>query len=145
LLEVFPDDSFIIGEQEIVMKKQIPKKTKTKKSLLVKALKGDLDKIPKSAWTRSLKDGKDLICPNCGQSVQPCKSDSSAMCEHMLLDGTVGKELEDALKHPEKSRIGVCAICGEDISLSYLKKNPIAEVCPRCVRKSRKVRIGKVA
>jgi DNA-directed RNA polymerase subunit RPC12/RpoP len=125
------------------VRKQISKKTK--KSLLVDALGHDLEKMSKSAWVRSMKDGKNLVCPYCNQPVQPCKAHSSAMCENMLLAGTVGKELEDALKHPEVSRLGVCTVCGGDISHSYLKKNPIAEVCPQCTRKTKKVQVGKVA
>jgi hypothetical protein len=133
------------------MKKQIHKQVrkqisnKTKKSQLVDALSSDLEKMSKSAWVRSMKDAKDLVCPYCNQPVKPCESHSSATCEHMILTGTVGKELEDALKHPETSRLGVCAVCGKDISPSYLKKNPIAEVCSQCAKKTQKVRASKVA
>jgi DNA-directed RNA polymerase subunit RPC12/RpoP len=125
------------------MKKQTQKSAK--KTLLVSALSGDLDKMAKSPWVRSMKDGKNLICPYCAQSTQPCKSDSSAMCEHMLLDGTFGKELEDALKNPESSRFGKCINCGSQIPLSLLKKNPTADVCPQCAKKSQKIRASKVA
>ncbi|MFZ1977681.1 MAG: hypothetical protein WAV76_06960 [Bacteroidota bacterium] len=133
------------------MKKQVRKQVrkriirKTQKSLLVNALSEDLEKMSKSAWVRSMKDAKDLVCPYCNQPVKPCESHSAATCEHMIFTGTVGKVLEDALKHPETSRIGICTICGGEISRSYLKKNPIAEVCPQCVRKTKKVQVGKVA
>jgi len=75
-----------------------PQENQMRKKVLVKALGKNLDKMSKSPWVRSLKEGKDLICPFCDQPVQPCKTDPSAMCERMLLYGTEGKELEDALK-----------------------------------------------
>ena len=76
-----------------------PVESQMRKKILVKALGKNLDKMSKSSWVGSLKDGKDLICPFCDQPVQPCKSNPSAMCEQMLLAGTEGKELEDALKN----------------------------------------------
>jgi hypothetical protein len=73
---------------------------RVRKKILVKALSRNLEKMSKSSWVRSLKEGKELICPYCDLPVQPCKSDPSAMCEHMLLSGTDGREIEDALKDP---------------------------------------------
>jgi hypothetical protein len=112
-----------------------PQEQQMRKKILVKALSKNLDKMSRSPWVRSLKDGKDLICPYCDQPVQPCKSNPGAMCERMLLTGTEGKELEDALK--DSSR-GVCISCGKQISLAHLKKHPTAELCAQCVQRGKK-------
>jgi hypothetical protein len=116
-----------------------------KKKILVKALRKNLDKMSKSPWVGSFKDGKDLICPFCEQPVQPCKSDPGAMCEHMLLDGTEGKVLEDALKNPGKGQYGLCISCGNRISTMHLKKHPTAELCSQCIQKWQKLTHGKSA
>jgi RNA polymerase-binding transcription factor DksA len=120
---------------EIVMKKKI----------LVKALSKNLEKMSRSSWVRSLKDGKDLICPYCDQPVKPCKKNPSEMCERMLLAGTEGKQLEESLKDCDKNQYGVCVVCGKNISISHLKKHPTAEICPHCVRKGHKIRTHKFA
>jgi hypothetical protein len=91
-----------------------------KKNILVKALSKNLERMSKSPWVRSLKDGKDLVCPYCDQPVKPCKSNPSAMCEQMLLAGTEGKQLEEALKTYDKNQYGVCLSCGKDISMAHL-------------------------
>jgi hypothetical protein len=122
-----------------------PVENQMRKKILVKALSRNLEKMSKSPWVRSLKDGKDLVCPFCDQPIQPCKSNPSAVCERMLLDGTVGKEIEEALKDPVKRQFGVCAMCGKRLSTVHLKKHPSAELCPCCVQKSRKIRIKKTA
>jgi hypothetical protein len=111
----------------------------------VKALGKILDKMSKSSWVGSLKDGKDLICPFCDQPVQPCKSNPSAMCEQMLLAGTEGKELEDALKNSSGRRLGVCISCGKKISMTHFKKHPTAELCTQCVKKGKKTKAQKIA
>jgi hypothetical protein len=124
---------------------KIGTKSRMRKIILVKALNKNLDRMSKSPWVRSLKDGKDLICPFCDQVVQPCKSDPSAMCERMLRAGTDGKELEEALKDTDRSRYGVCFSCGKQISLAHLKKHPTAELCTQCVKKTRKAKAKKSA
>jgi RNA polymerase-binding transcription factor DksA len=116
-----------------------------RKKILVNAISKNLDKMSKSPWVGSLKDGKDLICPYCDQPVQPCKSDPSLMCERMLRGGTEEKELEDALKNSTNSRLGVCISCGKQISISHFKKHPTAEICTQCVKKGRKTKAKKVA
>lgn len=115
------------------------KKYYMKKKILVKALSRNLEKMSKSSWVRSLKDGKDLICPYCNQPVQPCKSNPSLMCECMLLEGTEGKQIEEALHECDKNRYGVCLCCGKKISIAHLKKHPTAELCTSCVRKGHKI------
>jgi len=122
-----------------------PAENQMRKKILVKALGKNLEKMSKSPWVRSLKDGKDLVCPFCDQPIQPCKSDPSAMCERMLLDGTVGKEIEEALKDPVKRQFGICILCGKKLSTVHLKKHPTAELCQHCVPKSRKVNTKKTA
>jgi hypothetical protein len=122
-----------------------PEQNTMRKKILVKALSKNLEKMSRSPWVRSLKDGKDLICPYCDQPVQPCKSDPSAMCERMLLAGTDGKALEDALKENGESRYGVCISCGAKISTAHLKKHPTAELCTQCVGKGQKVSRRKSA
>jgi hypothetical protein len=109
-----------------------------KKNILVKALSRNLEKMSKSPWVRSLKDGKDLICPYCDQPVKPCKSNPTAMCEKMLLSGTEGKQIEEALKDCDKNQYGICLSCGKDISTAHLKKHPTAELCTQCVNKEHK-------
>jgi hypothetical protein len=111
-----------------------PQENQMRKKILVKALDKNLDKMSKSPWVGSLKDGKDLICPFCDQPVQPCKSNPSAMCERMLLGGTEEKELVDALNGSSGSRLGVCISCGKQISMSHFKKHPTAELCTDCVK-----------
>jgi hypothetical protein len=122
-----------------------PKRKRTSKSILLKALSGNLDKMSKSPWVRSLKDGKNLVCPFCQMPIQPCKSKPSAMCEHMILDGTIGREIENALKDHKRATYGKCLVCGRRLSTLHLKKNPTAEICSQCAKKSRKVRIKRVA
>jgi hypothetical protein len=122
-----------------------PSESKMRKKILVKALNKNLEKMSKSPWVRSLKDGKDLICPFCEQLVQPCKSDPSAMCEQMLLNGTVGKEIEEALKDPVKKQYGVCLKCGKKISMAQLKKHPTTEICADCIKKCCKLKTGRSA
>jgi RNA polymerase-binding transcription factor DksA len=114
-----------------------PAETKMRKKILVKALSKNLDKMSKSAYVRSLKDGKDLICPHCDQPVQPCKSEPSVMCDRMLRAGTDGHEIEKALK--QSDQYDYCLSCGERISLSYLKKHPTAELCPHCTSKGHRL------
>ena len=121
------------------------RENQVRKKVLVKALSRNLDKMSKSPWVRSLKDGKDLICPFCDLPVHPCKSDPSAMCERMLLYGTEGKELEDALKNSPGSRLGVCLSCGKQISIAHFKKHPTAELCTECIKKGKKTKSKKVA
>jgi hypothetical protein len=116
-----------------------------RKKILVKALSKNLDKMSRSPWVRSLKDGKDLICPYCDQPVKPCKSNPSAMCEQMLLLGTEGKELEEALKDPVECEYGKCLSCGKSISTAHLKKHPTAQLCTCCVKKGQKIRAKKSA
>ena len=116
-----------------------------RRKILVKALSKNLDKMSKSAWVRSLKDGKDLICPFCDLPVKPCEKDPSIMCEKMLLAGTEGKELEEALKDPIECSYGICLSCGKRISTAHLKKHPTAQLCTCCVKKGRKVRVKKTA
>jgi RNA polymerase-binding transcription factor DksA len=116
-----------------------------RKKILVKALSKNLDKMSKSTWVRSLKDGKDLICPYCDQPVKPCEKDPSVMCEKMLRSGTEGKEIEDALKNPVECRYGICISCGKRISTAHLKKHPTAELCTCCVKKGHKIRVKKAA
>jgi len=116
-----------------------------RKNILVKALSKNLDKMSKSPWVGSLKDGKDLICPFCDQPVQPCKSDPSVMCERMLRSGTEEKELENALKDSTNGRFGVCISCGKQISISHFKKHPTAELFTQCIKKGRKTKAKKVA
>lgn len=122
-----------------------PQENLMRKKILVKALGKNLDKMSKSPWVGSLKDGKDLICPFCDQPVQPCKSNPSAMCERMLLGGTEEKELTDALKNSSSSRLGVCISCGKQISMVHFKKHPTAELCTHCVKKGKKTKTMKVA
>lgn len=122
-----------------------PEEKQMRKKILVKALNKNLEKMSKSPWVRSLKDGKDLICPFCDQPIQPCKSNPSAMCERMLLDGTEGKELEKALKDFSSSNFCKCISCGKQISIQHLKKHPTAELCIHCVKKSKKTKAKKVA
>lgn len=120
-----------------------PKEKQMRKKILVKALSNNLDKMSKFPWVRSLKDGKDLICPFCDQPVQPCKSNPSAMCERMLLYGTEGKVLEDAIKGSSSSGLGVCISCGKQISTAHLRKHPTAELCTQCVNKGKKLKAKK--
>ncbi|MGD0035828.1 MAG: hypothetical protein ABSC53_00865 [Bacteroidota bacterium] len=117
-----------------------PEKNQMRKKILMKALGKDLDKMSKSLWVGSLKDGKDLICPFCDQPIQPCKSHPSAMCERMLLGGTEGEELKNALKNSSVGRLGVCLSCGKQISMAHFKKHPTAELCTHCVKKGKKRR-----
>jgi hypothetical protein len=118
-----------------------PKENQLRKKILVKALSKNLDKMSKSQSVRSLKDGKDLICPFCDQPVQPCKVAPSAMCERMLLAGTEGKEIEDALKNYSGSRLGVCISCGKKISMAHFRKHPTAELCSKCVKRIKKKKV----
>jgi RNA polymerase-binding transcription factor DksA len=120
-------------------------KNQMRKKILVKALSKNLDKMSRSPWVGSLKEGKDLICPFCDQPVQPCKSNPSAMCERMLLSGTEEKELEDALKDSSSNRLGVCISCGRHISIAHFEKHPTAELCTHCIKKSKKTKTKKVA
>lgn len=129
------------------MKKLAKKQQKKpiKKTILLSALSRNLDRMSKSPWIRSLKDAKELICPFCELPVQPCKSNPSAMCEQMLLGGTEGREILEALKDPEKRQYGVCLCCGKKISTAHLKKHPTAEICTQCVKKGRKMKMKQAA
>ncbi len=118
-------------------------KNNMRKKILVKALSKNLDKMSKSSWVRSLKDGENLICPFCDQPIQPCKSNPSAMCERMLLEGTEGKEIENALKDSTGGRLGLCIACGKQISIAHLKKHATAELCLNCINKSKKMKARK--
>jgi RNA polymerase-binding transcription factor DksA len=122
-----------------------PKENQMRKKILMKALGKNLDKMSKSPWVGSLKDGKDLICPFCDQPVQPCKSNPSAMCERTLRYGTEGKEIENAIKDCDKNQYSVCILCGGHISTAHLKKHPTAELCTQCINKGKKTKPEKVA
>jgi hypothetical protein len=119
------------------------RENQVRKKVLVKALSRNLDKMSETPWVRSLRDGRDLICPFCDLPVQPCKSNPSAMCEKMLLGGTEGKELEDALKNTSSGNFGVCISCGTRISMTHFRKHPTAELCTQCVKKSKKTKAKK--
>lgn len=121
------------------------KKNQSQYRGLIHALSENLEQTAKSPLVRSLKDGKDYICVYCGQVEQPCKSVVGAMCDNMLRTGTVGKEIEDALDDPVKSGYGVCAECGSKISSQLLKKNPTAQICARCEKKTKRVQRKRVA
>jgi len=122
-----------------------PEKNQMRKKILMKALGKNLDKMSKSPWVGSLKDGKDLICPFCNQPVQPCKSYPSAMCERMLLGGTEEEELKNVLKNSSVGRFGMCLSCGKQISMAHFKKHPTAELCTQCVKKGKKTKAKKLA
>ncbi len=115
-----------------------------KKKILVKALSKNLDKMSKSSSVRSLKDGKDLVCPFCDQPIQPCKSNPSLMCEKMIRAGTEGKQIEEALKDCSENKYGICLSCGKEISIAHLRRHPTAELCPHCVRKGHKIGKNKL-
>ena len=122
-----------------------PEKNQMRKKILMKALGKNLDKMSKSPWVGSLKDGKDLICPFCDQPIQPCKPHPSAMCERMLLGGTEEEELKNALKNSSVGRFGICLSCGKQISMAHFKKHPTAELCSQCVKKGKKTKAKKLA
>ena len=111
-----------------------------RKKILEKALSKNLDKMSRSPWIGSLRDAKDLICPFCDQPIKPCKSNPKAVCEQMLLYGTEGKELKDALNNSSSSRLGICISCGKQISIAHFKKHPTAELCTQCVKKGVKMK-----
>ena len=67
------------------------------------------------------------------------------MCERMLLAGTEGKELENALNGSPSYNLGVCISCGKKISMAHFKKHPTAELCTHCVKKSKKTKAKVVA
>ena len=58
--------------------------------------------------------------------------------KEIALDGTEGKQIEEALKDCDENKYGVCLSCGKDISTAHLKKHPTAELCTHCVRKGHK-------
>ena len=120
------------------MRKDVKKEMR--RQILVKALGKNLDKMSRSPWVGSLKDAKDLICPFCDQPIQPCKANPAAMCEKMLLGGTEGKEIEDAIKDCDKNQYSVCLSCGGHISTAHLKKHPTAELCTQCINKGKKTK-----
>lgn len=126
------------------MKKAAQKST-DKSAILLHALSKDLEKMSKSARVRSIKDGKDYVCPYCELPVKPCKTRSSAMCEYMLLEGTDGKFIEDSLKDTDRTAYGRCAACGRRLSSVHLRKHPTAEVCAQCAKKSKKVKTTHLA
>jgi len=130
-----------MDEERIGMQKFI--ENRMRKKILVKALSKNLDKMSKSPWVRSLKEGKELVCPFCDLPIKPCKSNPSAICEQMLRGGTVGKEIEEALKDSIKGRGGVCVMCGKRLSTAHIKKHPTAELCPQCVKNNCKIRVQK--
>ncbi len=119
------------------MKTNIKKK---KEQILLKALDGDLERMTRSPWVRSIRDGKQFVCPYCNLSTQPCKCDPSAICYHALLDGTEGAIIQKSLKQLNTEEVGRCEICGAEIPLSYLKKHPTADVCPHCQKKAKKIK-----
>ena len=125
--------------------KKAARKSTDKSSILLRALSKDLEKMSTSARVRSLKDGKDYVCPFCELPVKPCKTRSSAMCEYMLLEGTEGKNIEEALKDAGQTVYGRCVACGRRLTSVHLKKHPTAEVCSLCAKKSRKVKSTHLA
>ena len=80
----------------------------------------------------SFKEAEQYICPVCDLPVKPCEADSRAKCFHMLREGTELQSLfvseKDAHKH--------CLSCGKRIPRKALLKNPTAELCSACARKS---------
>jgi hypothetical protein len=114
------------------VKKKQPKDS-AKKGLLT-ALRTDLSAIERSPHVRSLSEGKEYVCTVCEMPVKPCDSDPSAVCGHMVREGTDSWLVEESLRYPEVHSLGVCSSCGKRISPAQLRKNPLAELCAACVK-----------
>ncbi len=122
----------------MVRKKQTQKRT-PKKDLL-RALNANLSAIEQTPFVRSMADGKEFVCSVCDQPVKPCESDPTAVCGHMVREGTESWLLEQSLRHPEERTPGICIACGGRISPAHLKKDPTAELCSSCTAKAERVR-----
>jgi hypothetical protein len=114
------------------MKKKQPKHPE--KNRLLTALRTDLSTIERSPYVRSLSEGKEYICTVCEMPVKPCDADPSAVCGHMVREGTDSWYIEESLQQPDVHIVGLCSSCGKRISPAQLKKNPLAELCAACVK-----------
>lgn len=106
------------------------------KSPVARKLRKTLQVLAETTSESSFREAKQFICPVCELPVKPCQSDSKATCRHMLLEGT---ELQAITLHDREGKRR-CLSCGKIISSKALAKNPLAELCPACTRKSVKTR-----
>lgn len=125
--------------------KKLSARGQSRRKVLIKALSKELDEISKSPNIRSLKEGKELLCPYCNLPIKPCEKDKSIMCKEMIQGGTNGEAIEKALKNPEEFQYGVCLICGKLISTAHLKKHPNAELCSCCVKETKRIKKKKLS
>jgi hypothetical protein len=111
------------------------------KKRLLTALRSDLTAIERSPHVRSLAEGKDYVCTVCEMPTKPCESDPSAVCGHMVREGTDSWLVERSLQEPEAHPTGNCLSCGKRIAPAQLKKNPLAELCALCIKSSERVQV----
>jgi hypothetical protein len=107
-------------------------RTSKRKSKLstVKKLRTVLTEIAVSAPSSSFAEGEKFVCSVCQLPVKLCNTDPMKRCEHMVLEGT---ELQ-LLRHAGKQQVVSCIRCGDVIPERTLKKDPLAELCPNCLK-----------
>lgn len=106
------------------------------KSPTLRKLRKTLQVLAGTSPQTSFNEADQFICSVCNLPVKPCEADSRAKCFHMLREGT---ELQ-VLYSGEKEGRRLCLSCGKAIQQKLLLKNPSAELCAGCTRKSMKTR-----
>ena len=101
---------------------------KKSKPSTVKKLRTVLTEIAVSAPSTSFAEGEKFVCSVCQLPAKLCNTDPTKRCEHMILDGT---ELQ-LLRHAGKQQVVSCIRCGDVIPERALRKDPLAELCPKC-------------
>jgi hypothetical protein len=83
-------------------------------------------------------EAETFVCAVCDLERKPCHIHAGATCAHKFRDGT---EL-DLLREADRSYLagvyGKCMMCGDTIPAAILGKEPLRELCPACMRASKR-------
>lgn len=106
------------------------------KSPTINKLRKTLKFLAETPPQNSYREAKEFVCTVCNLPVKPCEADARATCFHMMREGTEIQSLHSS----EKDGRRLCISCGRSIPRKSLEKNPTAELCPTCTKKSMKMR-----
>lgn len=90
-----------------------------------------LDNLADVPLSEVMDDAERFICAVCARPVKLCLSDPLWVCSTKWKEGTVLQ----ALRQTARAR-PVCVSCGRTLTAAVLRRNPLAEVCPSCRRRS---------
>lgn len=90
-----------------------------------------LDGLADVPLAQALDDAERFICAVCARPLKLCLSDPLWVCSTKWKEGTVLQ----ALRQTARVR-PFCLSCGRPLVAAVLRRNPLAEMCPSCRRRS---------